>query len=824
MMFFSEISAILQAKTHETCPQMQQIEHLLVDSRKLFLPENTLFVAIKGKNHDGHRFIAELYEKGVRNFIVENAKYLNPYLKEGVNFVEVKNSTKALQKIVAHHRRQFAYPVIAITGSNGKTIVKEWLTQLLSEDFNIVKSPKSYNSQIGVPLSVWQMRNDHNLGIFEAGISQPKEMQNLQSIIQPTMGIFTNLGTAHDEGFKNREEKLEEKLLLFQDCPVLYLYEPIFLQYPKTIEKFRQKNPATKIIFWNYANSQQNKPLSFNKTDEKIIAKINPDLVQFKDEAYLQNLAICSIITHCHFKISLAETTQRIALLKPVSMRLELKQGLHQTYLIDDSYNNDLAGLQIALDFLTNQKQKDAKVVILSDILESDLPAKKLYAQVAQLLITKNIGFFIGIGEKICQHKELFQDIPLKAFYKDTDDFLSRGYFKQLKNCIILIKGARKFAFEKIVQKLEYKAHRTVLEINLDALVHNLNFYRNRLKPATKIMAMVKAFAYGSGSIEVANLLQFHRVAYLAVAYADEGVELRKNGIYLPIMVMNPAEESFSLLAEYQLEPAVYSFEILQKLISFCRTENLKFLKIHIEFDTGMRRLGFEEKQIALLTEILSESSLLKVASVMSHLAAADEEQHDAFSLEQIRNFEKICKAFEKKLGYSFLKHILNSSGIMRFPEYQMDMVRLGIGLYGVEASGKHQDQLQPISRLKTIISQIKILKNGDTIGYGRKGKAYDQMRLGIIAIGYADGLSRAFSNRVGKVKVRDKIVPIVGNICMDMAMIDLSEVPEAEVGDEVIIFDEQLTIQQLAEAIGTIPYEILTNVSQRVKRVFYSE
>lgn len=824
MMLFSEISAVLQSQTHQSSPHTSQIEHLLVDSRKLFFPENTLFVAIKGKNHDGHKFIEELYQKGVRNFLVEQEKYLDKFLEQGVNYIKVKNSVKALQKIVAHHRRQFKYPVIAITGSNGKTIVKEWITQLLSEDFNIVKSPKSYNSQIGVPLSVWQMRPDHNLGIFEAGISQPKEMQNLQKIIQPTIGIFTNLGSAHNEGFKSMEEKLEEKLSLFQHCPILYLHEPILEQYPKIIEKFRQKSPSTQIISWNYSISQQKRAIGFRKTQEKIVATINTDLVQFQDEAYLQNLAICSIVTSCHFKISLAETTKRIALLKPVSMRLELKQGLHQTYLIDDSYNNDLAGLQIALDFLANQQQKDAKVVILSDILESDLAGKKLYSQVAQLLNGKKIGFFIGIGEKLSQHKELFKDIPLKAFYKDTDDFLNRGYFEQLKNCVILIKGARKFAFERIVQKLEYKAHRTVLEINLDALVHNLNFYRNRLKPSTKIMAMVKAFAYGSGSIEIANLLQFHRVSYLAVAYADEGVELRKNGIYLPIMVMNPAEESFPLLLEHQLEPAIYSFDILQKITKFCLSEQFVSLKIHIEFDTGMRRLGFEEKQMALLGELLKESPFLKVASVMSHLAAADEEQHDAFSLEQIKNFEKICKAFEKKLGYGFLKHILNSSGIVRFSEYQMDMVRLGIGLYGVEAAGKHQDQLQPISRLKTVISQIKHLKNGDTIGYGRKGKAHGKMTIGIIAIGYADGLSRAFSNGVGKVKVKNKIVPIVGNVCMDMAMIDLTEVPEAEIGDEVIIFDEQLTIQSLAKAINTIPYEILTNVSQRVKRVFYSE
>ena len=823
-MLFSEISHILQTKSQENCPENTQIEHLLVDSRKLFLPENTLFVAIKGKNHDGHKFIEELFEKGVRNFLVEDEKYLKKFSEQGLNYVVVKSSVKALQKIVAQHRLQFDYPVMAITGSNGKTIVKEWLTQLLSEDFNIVKSPKSYNSQIGVPLSVWQMRDDHNLGIFEAGISQTKEMPNLQNIIQPTIGIFTNLGTAHNEGFKNSEEKLSEKLSLFQDCPILYLYEPVFLQYPKTVEKFKQKSPKTQVVYWNYSLSHQKTPISFVKAHEKIVAKINTDLVQFQDEAYLQNLAICSIITHCHFKVSLAETTKRIILLKPVSMRLELKQGLHQTYLIDDSYNNDLAGLQIALDFLANQDQKSAKVVILSDILESDLAGKKLYTQVSKLLSSKKIGFFIGIGEKLNQHKDLFKDIPLKAFYKDTEDFLNRAYFEQLKNCVILVKGARKFAFEKIIQKLEYKAHRTVLEINLDALVHNLNFYRNRLKTSTKIMAMVKAFAYGSGSIEVANLLQFHRVSYLAVAYTDEGVELRKNGIYLPIMVMNPAEESFPILAEHKLEPAIYSFEILQKLIAYCKTEQFASLKIHIEFDTGMRRLGFEEKQIALLAELLKENTFLKVASVMSHLAAADEEQHDVFSLEQIKNFEKICKVFEKKMTYPFLKHILNSSGIVRFPEHQMDMVRLGIGLYGVEAGGKHQDQLQPISRLKTVISQIKQLNNGETIGYGRKGKAHSKMTIGIIAIGYADGLSRAFSNGVGKVKVQNKIVPIVGNVCMDMTMIDLSGVPEAKIGDEVIIFDEELSIQSLAEAIGTIPYEILTDVSQRVKRVFYSE
>ncbi|KOY85808.1 alanine racemase [bacterium 336/3] len=821
-MLFSDLQTILSSTSWQTASQ-NEIEQLVVDSRKLFLPETSLFIAIKGKNHDGHGFIAELYEKGVRNFIVENEKAVEPFQK-AINYIVVKNATKALQKIATYHRNQFDMPVMAITGSNGKTIVKEWLTQLLHDDLNIVKSPKSYNSQIGVPLSVWQMRKEHELAIFEAGISQVGEMKNLQEIIQPTIGVFINLGTSHDEGFDNREEKLEEKLLLFKNCPILYLYEGIGITYPKIIEKFQKKNPDTEIITWAYKLSDTKKAVSFLKRENHIEIRLNASLLTFQDEAYLQNLAVCCALLQHQFKVSVPQITQRIAQLKPISMRLELKQGLHQTYLIDDSYNNDLAGLQIALDFLANQQQKQAKVVILSDILESDLGGKKLYAQVANLLLGKNIGFFIGIGEKISSHKDAFKNIPLKAFYKNTEEFLEKGFFEQLKNCVVLVKGARKFQFEKIIQKLEYKAHRTVLEINLDALVHNLNFYRNQLKPSTKIMAMVKAFAYGSGSVEIANLLQFHRVSYLAVAYTDEGVELRKNGIHLPIMVMNPSEESFPLLSEYNLEPEVYSFEMLQKLIDFCKNENLQGFKVHIEFDTGMKRLGFEEKNISSLVEILKHSSSLKVASVLSHLAAADEPQHDEFSLKQIKNFEKITQSFEKQLKYKFLKHILNSPGIVRFPESQMDMVRLGIGLYGVEAGGKYQKQLQPISRLKTVISQIKHIKNGETVGYGRKGVAKKTMLIGIIAIGYADGFSRAFSQGVGKVRVRDKIVPIVGNVCMDMTMIDLTDIPNVQVGDEVVIFDERLSIQTLADSIGTIPYEILTNVSERVKRVFYSE
>ncbi|MDW8297545.1 MAG: alanine racemase, partial [Raineya sp.] len=602
-MLFSELQHILQTPIWQTAPLLP-IEHISVDTRKLFVPENTLFVAIKGKNHDGHNFLAEAYEKGVRNFIVENEKAVLSFREKGINYVVVKNSIRAFQKVAAWHRSKFQYPVMAITGSNGKTIIKEWLTQLLGEEFNIVRSPKSFNSQIGVPLSVWQMRSEHTLGIFEAGISQTGEMEHLQKVIQPTIGVLTNLGSAHDEGFKSREEKLEEKLKLFENCPVLFFPKIVAETYPKTFEKFIRKNPHTQTLLWNYQISANKNPVSFTQKGSELTAKLNSSLLPFQDEAYLQNMALCAILMRFQFGLSVQEIAKRLALLKPVSMRLELKQGIQQTYLIDDSYNNDLAGLQIALDFLANQDQKPAKVVILSDILESDLSGKKLYQQVAKLVSAKKIGFFIGIGEKISQHQELFKDIPLTAFYKDTEEFLSKGFFQQLRNCVILIKGARRYAFEKIVQKLEYKAHRTLLEINLDALVHNLNFYRSLLKPETKIMVMVKAFAYGNGSVEIANLLQFHRVNYLAVAYADEGVELRKNGIHLPIMVMNPAKESFGLLAEHQLEPTVYSFEILQKLIEFCENEQIS-LKIHLEFDTGMRRLGFEPQESNTLLALL---------------------------------------------------------------------------------------------------------------------------------------------------------------------------------------------------------------------------
>lgn len=821
-MLFGQLQTILQTPIWQTAALLP-IEHISVDSRKLVVPENTLFIAIKGKNHDGHDFVAETYKQGVRNFIVENEKAVLPLREQGINYVVVKNSIRALQKLASWHRSQFEYPVIAITGSNGKTIVKEWLTQLLSGDFSIVKSPKSFNSQVGVPLSVWQMRFEHNLGIFEVGISQVGEMEHLQKVIQPTIGVMTNLGPAHDEGFKSREEKLEEKLKLFESCPIVYLPYNIAEKFPKILEKFAKKNPQSQIFYWQYEPSTASVPIAFIQKQSLLICQLNSTLLPFKDEAYLQNMALCGVLMYFHFKISFTEINKRLLQLKPVSMRLELKQGMQQTYLIDDSYNNDLTGLQIALDFLANQDQKPAKVVILSDILESDLSGRKLYQQVAKLITSKKIGFFIGIGEKIIQHQELFREIPLTAFYKSTEEFLNKGLFRQLRNCVILIKGARKYTFEKIVQKLEYKAHRTILEINLDALVHNLNFYRSFLKPETKIMVMVKAFAYGNGSVEIANLLQFHRVDYLAVAYSDEGVELRKNGIHLPIMVMNPSEESFTLLAEYQLEPIIYSFEILHKIVEFCQNEQLS-LKIHIEFDTGMRRLGFEPQEINILAEILQKNPFLKVVSVMSHLAAADEKIHDEFSIQQIQTFQKITQKLEKKLSQKFLKHILNSSGIVRFPEYQMDMVRLGIGLYGIETGGKFQNSLQPISRLKTIISQIKTITQNDTVGYGRKGRVSQKTRIGIIPIGYADGLSRAFSNGVGKVKVKGELVPIIGNICMDMTMIDLAKVPEAQVGDEVIIFDETHTVQQLAQAIGTIPYEILTNLSERIKRVFYSE
>ena len=803
------------------------VRHLLTDSRKAIISDASLFFAIKGEHHNGHQFLKELYKKGIKQFVVEREAHVLKSMLPGANIIEVKSSVIALQQIAAHYRNTYLIPVIGITGSNAKTIIKEWLAQLLSKDFNIVRSPKSYNSQIGVPLSVWQLNPNHNLAIFEAGISKPGEMDLLQKVIKPTIGIFTNIGTAHSEGFETDEQKISEKLKLFRESELLFYCKDHSLVDEVIKNTFKGNLP--RLFTWSRLDESADLKIDIIRRDiQETIIEINSChaayhqkyaifKIPFTDDASIENMIHC-ICVMVFLKVEAVEIQNRIRLLKPISMRLELKEGINGCTIIDDTYNNDLAGLKLALDFLSQHKPQSKKTVILSEVLESGIADEDLYQRIADLLADKNIDRLIAVGEKMCTYKHLFK--KNSKFYPDTTTFLETVDKKIFNNEIILLKGARVFGFEKIVNILEQRVHGTILEINLDALSHNLNFYRNKLKNNVKIMCMVKSHAYGAGIVEVAHLLQFHRVDYLSVAYVDEGVLLRENGISIPIMVLNPSPQTFDKLSTYNLEPEIYSLSLLNDYLEYI---NHKPASIHLAIDTGMHRLGFEEGELSQLLNILKSKNHLKVASIFSHLVGADEDQFNAFSENQIKLFKEMADKIELGLGYKTNKHILNSAGIVRFPKAQFDMVRLGIGLYGIEATGLEQEGLQTVGTLKTIISQIKAIKKGETVGYSRKGKVNDDITTATIAIGYGDGFSRRFSNGVGYVYIKGQAAPIIGNVCMDMCMVDITNI-DAKEGDEVIVFGKDLPISTLAKAIDTIPYEILTNVSERVKRVFYSE
>lgn len=784
---------------------------LILDSRKTTALPGQVFFAVRGERHDGHRFIREVYQKGIRHFVVEydSPEWLT--YADG-NFLLVKSAIDALQKIASHHRASFSIPVVGITGSNGKTIIKEWLYQLLSRHDVVVKNPGSYNSQIGVPLSVWKMSPHHTIGVFEAGVSKPEEMQKLQAVIKPTIGIFTNIGTAHDEGFSSREEKIREKLALFKgvQCLICCLDHDELFNYLSA--------SGISLLSWGFAAGADVHVLR-NGMDYQLTFRENSFSlhIPFSDSASIENCLHC-VATLLYLGYTSDDICNGIKSLKAIPMRLELKEGINQCQIIDDSYNNDLAGLEISLQFLTHQRLKNRKTVILSDILESGLAPDQLAARVSELITRFGIDRFIGIGPVLSAHKNVFGSET--RFFETTDAFLKEVTPDTFSQEVILIKGARIFGFEQITARLQRKIHGTVMEIDLGAIVHNLNFIKSRLNRSTKVMVMVKAFAYGSGSNEVANLLQFHRVDYLGVAYADEGVELRKNNITLPVMVMNPSEESFELLQRFDLEPEIYSFTLLRSLVRFL---NGNTCSIHVKIDTGMHRLGFAKSDLPKLGEILRANPNIRVASVFSHLAGADEQQHDEFSESQARLFEECANMLSESLTYRPLFHLLNSPGILRLPHLQYDMVRLGIGLYGIDPTSVKSASLRPAATLKTVISQIRRIEEGETVGYGRRGHADGPRTIATIAIGYADGYSRAFSRGVGQVLVRGRRVPVIGNVCMDMTMIDVTGT-DAEEGDEVIIFGKHLPIEEVAGSIGTIPYEILTSTSERVKRVFTAE
>jgi len=821
----SEITRIIKGELIQESDPNTTISELAIDSRRLIVPEVSLFFALTSKRNDGHKYIEELYEKGVRNFVVENEPS-NLLLLYNTNIIKVKNTLLALQALAAAHRKQFNIPVIGITGSNGKTIVKEWLYQLLNESRNIVRSPKSFNSQIGVPLSVWQIREDHDLAIFEAGISEQDEMDHLQPIIQPTIGIFTNIGHAHDENFISRTQKAGEKLKLFTKVKTLiYCIDQKELQEAiiktgllKNIETFTwsRKTIADLQIISVHSDAHFTQLTAIYKEAEISLR------IPFTDEASIENAIHCWA-TMLLMGYSNTLISNRMRTLQPLAMRLEMKAGTNNCTLINDSYSNDIDSLSIALDFLNQQKQHRKKTVILSDILQSGRSDSHLYKEVSELLDMKQVDRLIGIGKGIGRQSVLFK--MEKEFFDTTEDFLNSFTLNAFANESILLKGARIFGFERITESLQQKTHETVLEINLNALVHNLNYYRALLDPGVKVMAMVKAFSYGSGSFEIANTLQFHQIDYLTVAYADEGVELRKAGIKLPIMVMNPDEESFDAIIKYHLEPEIYSFRVLKMLEAALlrMTINSQPVGIHIKIDTGMHRLGFDPIEIDELIKQIKGRATIKVKSVFSHLAASDSEKNDDFTRHQISLFRMISERICIEFDYPILRHIANTAAITRFPEAHFDMVRLGIGLYGIAPLADEQDYLENVSTLRSVISQIKHVLPPDTVGYNRRYKAKKETTIAIVPIGYADGLSRALSNGIGHLRVKGKFVPIVGSICMDMTMIDISGI-NAHEGDEVLIFGKDLPIARLADEMGSIPYEILTGISQRVKRVYYQE
>jgi len=832
------------------------VRDLLIDSRRLIHPDHCLFVALVSERNDGHKYIAELYEKGVRGFMVSEVPEGH---FPGANFILVNDTMVALQQLGAFHRRQFDIPVIGITGSNGKTIVKEWLFQLLNADYKIIRSPKSYNSQIGVPLSVWKMRPEHELAIFEAGVSQPGEMEHLEPVISPTVGLFTNVGHAHDEHFTDQRQKVKEKLRLFLHSEILVycldyrlitecLEADAAYKNLKTFTWSRNPGADLQITEVEKENGQTRIRASFH-------SEIIGILIPFTDEASIENAIHClateivlssTSLVIGHWSLVIGQAS-RFSSLARIALRLEMKEAINHCSLINDSYNSDINSLSIALDFLNQQNQQQKKTIILSDILQTGREKGELYREIASMLASRGVDRIIGIGRDMIGQGDKF---PMqKIFFAGTDEFLQHFPVSSFQNETILLKGARIFEFEKISQLLQQKAHETVMEINLDALIHNLNYFRSGLRPGTKTMAMVKAFSYGSGSFEIANVLQYHRVDYLAVAYADEGVELRKAGIHLPVMVMSPEEQSLDTLLKYNLEPEIYNLHILNRLeeaIARNQTSIQQEVRIHIKLDTGMHRLGFTESEMEPLIERLSKNPDLRVQSVFSHLAASEDPAEDDFTRNQISWFVSMSERIARVLDYPVLRHILNSAGIRRFPEAQFDMVRLGIGLYGVDGDPAEQVRLRNVSTLKSVITQIKHIPAGETIGYNRKGKAERDTVIAIVPVGYADGLNRRLGNGRGKLYIQGKPAPIIGNICMDLTMIDVTDFYDSgernasrvtrhdedghasrvtcHEGDEVIIFSDQHPVSELAEAIGTIPYEVLTGISRRVKRIYYYE
>ena len=822
-----KITTLIGARRYGTADA--NIGFLLTDSRSLCFPEETLFFAIKSERNDGHKFIPSLYDRGVHNFVVTTVPDDYDKRYPEANFLKVTNTLEALQRLAERHRDEFNIPIVGITGSNGKTVVKEWLYQVLSPDCFVTRSPRSYNSQIGVPLSVWLMDDDTQVGIFEAGISQPGEMLALRDIIQPTIAVLTNLGAAHQENFTAMEEKCKEKLILFHDAPTIvynadddtvkgvvensdYKGEKLYWSVkdkkaPMYIDKVTKGETTTTIAY------------IYNNVSKNVVGQFS---IPFIDDASIED-AIVTALVALRLGVDADKLSERMGRLEPVAMRLEVKEGRHGCTLINDSYNSDINSLDIALDFMNRRPDHKGRhrTLILSDIQQSGLAPADLYREVSRLAKERGVEKFIGIGPVISANANLI-DIDEKFFFNSVSSFLDSTVFRTLRDEVILIKGARQFGFDQITDQLVEKVHETVLEVNLNAVVANLNHYRSFMKPETKLVCMIKADAYGAGSVEIAKTLQDHRVDYLAVAVADEGATLRRNGITSNIMIMNPEMSAFKTMFDYDLEPEVYSFRLLDALVKAAEKEGITGWPVHIKLDTGMHRLGFDpEKDMEKLIDKLKHQNAVIPRSVFSHFVGSDDDKFDDFSAHQFVLFDKGSKELQAAFDHKILRHIDNSAGIEHFPERQLDMCRLGLGLYGIDSRNNHI--IHNVSTLKTTILQLRNVPAGDTVGYSRKGKIDHDSVIAAIPIGYADGLNRHLGNRHCYCLVNGKKAEYVGNICMDVAMIDVTDIPCKE-GDSVEIFGDDLPVTVLSDALDTIPYEVLTGISNRVKRVYFQD
>ena len=823
-MFYSleKVTALIGARRFGNAEA--RIDWLLTDSRSLAFPETTLFFALRTPVGDGHKYIPDLYRRGVRNFVVGTVpeNYETDY--PDANFLRVLSPLKALQRLAERHREEYVLPVIGITGSNGKTVVKEWIYQLLMLSMNVTRSPRSYNSQVGVPLSVWLLDERSRIGVFEAGISQPGEMQALRAIIQPTIGVMTNIGPAHQENFSTIQEKCHEKLLLFKDAKVL-IYNA---DEPVVAESVHDIGFGGQLFGWSRKDENATvfvraiEPTEDGKTriDYLYGGTAAEYTLPFADEASIQN-SITALCVCLYLGLTPADIARRMALLEPVAMRLEVVQGVRGCTLINDAYNSDAAALDIALDFMNRRAKEQAakgRTLILSDIFQTGIPAEELYAKVADMLKSRGVERLIGVGPAISAAHTLF---PIKkSFYPTSEALLESGELDTIHDEIILLKGARNFGFEQIAKALSLRVHETTLDVNLEAIAENLHFYRSFMKPETKLTCMVKASAYGAGSVEIAKTLQERGVDYLAVAVADEGAELRRAGITAGIIVMNPEMSAFGTLFEYELEPEIYSFNLLDALIRAARRQGITDFPVHLKLDTGMHRLGFNPKtDIPVLIDRLSHQRALIPRSVFSHFVGADSDGFDDFSEKQFKLFDEASRTLQAAFPHKILRHICNSAGIERFPERHLDMVRLGLGLYGIDPIDNRV--LHNVATLRTTILQIRDVPAGDSIGYSRKTVLDRPSRIAAIPIGYADGLNRHLGNRRGYCLVNGQKADYVGNICMDVCMIDVTDIPCRE-GDSVEIFGDALPVTVLSDLLGTIPYEVLTSVSNRVKRVYF--